>query len=244
MHIGLLACDDVPERYRHIAGSYRDMFDTLLRPHIADLRLTRYDVLQGEVPATVHACDAYVCTGSRYSVYDERDWIEALKAFVRDLHDADKTFVGICFGHQILAQALGGRVARAHQGWGVGVLDMAILQTETWMQPELGRCKLQYMHADQVEAMPAGGELLASAAHCPVAMFRVGKTMLGIEGHPEFPATYVEALLRDRKQRIGAETVAAALDRMTQPTDEKIAGRWISNFLAASRSSEAARIQV
>ncbi|MGZ5261330.1 MAG: hypothetical protein ACXWC0_27240, partial [Burkholderiales bacterium] len=99
MNIGLLACDDIPDRFLHIAGGYQDMFDALLRPYVPDLRFTRFDVCQGEVPATPDACDAYVCTGSRFSVYDERDWIEALKAYVRDVHDAGKTFVGICFGH-------------------------------------------------------------------------------------------------------------------------------------------------
>jgi GMP synthase-like glutamine amidotransferase len=237
MNIGLLACDDVPDRFRHIAGGYQDMFDALLRPYVPDLRFTRFDVCQGDVPATPDACDAYVCTGSRFSVYDERDWIEALKAYVRDLHDAGKTFVGICFGHQMLAQALGGHVGRAQQGWGVGVLDMTIIQPEQWMQPQQDHCKLQYMHADQVQALPPESELLASAPHCPVAMFRVGETMLGIEGHPEFPAPYVEALLRDRKQRIGAETVATALDSLSERTDEKIAGRWIANFIASSTAS-------
>ena len=231
MNIGLLACDDVPSRLRHIAGGYQDMFDALLRPHIPDLTFTRFETCQGEVPATPDACDVYLCTGSRYSVYDERDWIEALKGFVRDVHDAGKPFVGICFGHQVLAQALGGQVEKASQGWGIGVIDMDIVKPEPWMQPMQPRCSLQYMHGDQVQRMPADSTLLASAPHCPVAMFRVGETMLGIEGHPEFPAAYEEALLRARRERIGAEHVDAALASLSNPTDQTIAGRWIANFI-------------
>jgi GMP synthase-like glutamine amidotransferase len=231
MNIALLACDDVPSRFRHIAGGYQDMFDALLRPHMPDLAFTRYDVREGGIPATPDAHDVYLCTGSRHSVYDALDWIEPLKAFVRDINDTGKTFVGICFGHQLLAQALGGEVAKAEQGWGIGVLDMDIVQPEPWMQPPQNHCSLQYMHGDQVQHLPAESTLLAVAPHCPVAMFKVRETMLGIEGHPEFPAAYEEALLLSRRDRIGADAVDAALASLTRPTDHEVAGRWIANFI-------------
>jgi GMP synthase-like glutamine amidotransferase len=231
-------CDDVSSRFRHIGGGYQDMFDALLRPHIPGLTFTRYDVREGEVPATPDAHDVYLCTGSRHSVYEKLDWIEALKAFVRDVEDAGKTFVGICFGHQVLAQALGGEVAKAHQGWGIGVLDMNIVQPEPWMQPQQSHCRLQYMHGDQVQRLPPESTLLAVAPHCPVAMFKVRETMLGIEGHPEFPAAYEEALLKSRRDRIGSEPVDAALASLSTPTDHEVAGKWIAKFIDRATSSK------
>lgn len=231
MKIGLLGCDDVPERFRHIAGGYRDMYEALLRPHVPALELTWYDVLKGELPAAPDACDAYICTGSRYSVYEDRDWIEKLKAHLRELYKARTPFVGICFGHQMLAQALGGEVAPAEQGWAVGIHDMHILEPEAWMQPALGDCKIQYMHSDQVQRLPPASVVLAAAPHCPVAMFRVGETMLGIEGHPEFPAAYVEALVLARKERIGAARAEAALAGLNARVDDSVVARWIANFL-------------
>jgi GMP synthase-like glutamine amidotransferase len=236
MNIALLACDDVPSRFRHIAGGYQDMFDALLRPHMPDLAFTRYDVREGEIPATPDAHDVYLCTGSRHSVYDAVDWIEPLKAFVRDIHDTGKTFVGICFGHQLLAQALGGEVTKAEQGWGIGVLDMDIVQPEPWMQPAQNHCAIQYMHGDQVQHLPPESTLLAVAPHCPVAMFKVRETMLGIEGHPEFPAAYEEALLLSRRERIGADAVDAALASLARPTDQDLAGSWIVKFIQQSVS--------
>jgi GMP synthase-like glutamine amidotransferase len=235
LNVGLLACDDVPDRLRHIAGGYQDMFDALLRPHAPGLAFTRYDACKGKVPSAPDECDAWLCTGSRFSVYDKLDWIEGLKAFVRTVHDAGKPFVGICFGHQILAEALGGSVQKAEQGWGIGVLDMHIVQPEPWMQPPREHCKLQYMHGDQVLRLPDHSTLLAAAPHCPVAMFKVGEKMLGIEGHPEFPAAYEEALLRARRERIGADYVDAALATLDTATDHKIAGRWIANFIEQNR---------
>jgi GMP synthase-like glutamine amidotransferase len=131
----------------------------------------------------------------------------------------------------MLAEALGGKVERADYGWGIGVHGMRILEPEAWMVPPREECSLQYMHADQVQRMPEGSTLLASAPHCPVAMFRVGDSMLGIEGHPEFPAAFEEALLRDRKERIGAQRVDEALATVGNPTDEDVVGAWIAAFL-------------
>ena len=231
MRIGLLGCDDVAEHLKSIAGGYRDMFEALLAPHIPNLELVWFDAINGALPENPGVCDAYICTGSRYSVYESRDWILRLHAHVRELAVAQKPFVGVCFGHQVLAQALGGEVARAEQGWGAGILEMNVVQSEAWMQPPLERCRLQYMHADQVQRLPPHSEVLATAAHCPVAMFRVNRTMLGIEGHPEFPAPYAGALIEARKERIGADRSEAALASLRGPADSDAVARWMANFL-------------
>ena len=234
MQIGILGCDDVSDRYRHLNGNYLDMFRRLLSPHLPDATFRWYDVHKGELPSSPDECDAYVCTGSRYSVYDDREWIGALKAHLRALDEAKKPFVGICFGHQVLAEAFGGEVGRADGGWGVGIHPMDVIRTESWMEPRKEECKLQYMHGDQVQRVPPNGVVLAAAPHCPVAMFTVGETMLGIEGHPEFSASYVEALLRERKLRIGEETTEKALASLDQPADDQVVGRWIANFIRKS----------
>ena len=232
MKIGLLGCDDVPERFRQFGGTYREMFRRLLAPHMPAAQFTWFDIVNGELPQSPESCDAYICTGSRYSVYEDHDWIARLKTFVRTLHDGKKPFVGICFGHQILAEAMGGKVDKAREGWGVGVHDMEVVKPEPWMEPRATRAKLQYMHGDQVQRLPPDGEVLAHAAHCEVAMFRVGETMLGIEGHPEFPAEYVAALLEDRRERIGKDVVNAALAHVNEPTQHDVVAQWIKNFLA------------
>lgn len=231
MNIGLLECDHVDERFRPIAGGYREMFEALLRPHLPGLRFTYFDVCHAQLPKAADECDGYLCSGSRFSVYEQLDWIEALKSFLRTLHHGDRKLVGICFGHQAIAAALGGEVTRAPQGWGIGVQAMNLVRQEPWMQPPRATCRLQHMHADQVFQLPPDAVLLGSGEHCEVSMFRVGESLLGIEGHPEFPAAYSEALIRDRAARIGEQTAQAGLASVNRPTDASVVAQWIVRFL-------------
>jgi GMP synthase-like glutamine amidotransferase len=231
MHIGLLECDNVVGRFPGIEGGYREMFAALLAPHVPALRFSYYAAHDGELPAAPDACDAWLCSGSQFSVYDPLEWVGALARFMREVQAARTPFVGICFGHQMLAQALGGEVTRAAYGWGVGVQPMAIRRQEPWMQPPLESCRLQYMHQDQVVRLPPGALVLAESAHCEVAMFRVGETMLGIEGHPEFTPQYSRTLIRHRAERIGAERTQAALASVALPNDGQVVGGWIGRFL-------------
>lgn len=231
MKVGLLECDHVREDLQHIAGDYRQMFAELFQRFAPQLQLEYFDVRNGEFPASVNACEAFVCTGSRFSAYDSDDWIRKLKNFLRKLRDVDKPFVGICFGHQIMAEALGGKVEKSEQGWGIGVHALNIVKAESWMQPEHSHCGIQYTHQDQVVRLPENSVLLGESDHCPVAMFQVGEKMLGIQGHPEFPAAYVEALVRGRTKLIGADKVNSA--KFDAPTDEGVITTWLAQFLAA-----------
>jgi GMP synthase-like glutamine amidotransferase len=234
MHVGLLACDEVGERFRDVAGRYQQMFERLLSPHIPDLRVTRFDLAAGQTPANARACDAWITTGSRASVYDDAAWIRGAAGFIRGVADSDRPFVGICFGHQLLAQTLGAEVKRAAGGWGVGVRPMSIVHRERWMTPAASEVRLQYMHADQVTAPPDGAMLLGEAPHCPVAMFQSGPRLLGIEAHPEFSAAYARALIEHRRERIGEQVTADALARVDEPTDSDVVGSWIARFLGAT----------
>ncbi len=238
MKIGLLECDHVLERFRHIAGDYRDMFGAMFNRHAPQITLRPFDVCNGELPSSLDACDAYLATGSRFSAYDDVDWIHSLRDFVRRLRDAGKPFVGVCFGHQILAEALGGKVTKAATGWGVGVHNVEVMKSEPpelWMRPEQSSCGLQYMHQDQVARLPEDAVVIGRSDHCPVAMFRAGDSMLGVQAHPEFPKAYSEALLLDRIERIGEERVKVALASLSQPTDESVVAKWIVEFLEGRR---------
>ena len=216
MLIGLLECDDVAGRFPGIDGGYREMFAALLSPHIPGLKFRYYQAHRNDLPVSAADCEGWLCTGSKYSVYEDRDWTIALAAFVRHIHEAGAPFVGICFGHQMLAHALGGRVGPSPKGWGVGITGMEMLH---------------HMHSDQVDRLPDGSTVLARSDHCEVEMFRVGGSMLGIEGHPEFTAPFAAALIRDRRNAIGVDKADRALESLSRADDGPLVGAWIGAFL-------------
>jgi GMP synthase-like glutamine amidotransferase len=225
MTLGLLQCDHVADEFLGIAGDYDQMFRRWLP---ADWRV--YDLPAGQLPAP-DACDAWVTTGSRESVYDDIDWIGRMADLVREIHAAGRTFLGVCFGHQMMAHALGGKVSKSERGWGVGVHEFQVREREPWMSPPLETASLLMSCQDQVEAIPQGAVVMASSAHCPVAMFRMGK-MWGIQGHPEWEPRYAGALLASRRKRIGEECVDAALATLERPTNSRELGEWARRWLA------------
>jgi GMP synthase-like glutamine amidotransferase len=237
VNIGLLECDHVRDRYRGAAGGdYADLFERLFADHVPELVLKPYDVIGGELPGAPDECDGWVCTGSRHGAYDGFSWIDDLSAFIGDVHGAGVPFAGICFGHQVLAQALGGRVAPAATGWGAGIRRLEVVRSASWMAPPAGHLDLHFMHQDQVVELPPGAVVLARAGHCPVAMFEVGTTTVGIQAHPEFTSAYSAALLADREERIGGPQTADALATLGRPADEAVAAQWIGNLLGSDRS--------
>ena len=231
MRIGLLECDHVRERHLPIAGDYADMFEAMVGEADPAAEVVPYDAHNGVLPERPEECDGWILTGSSASVYDDEPWIEALTAFVQAVHEARVPCVGICFGHQLLAHALGGRTERAATGWGVGARPMTVACSAPWMDPVLPVVTLLYSHQDQVVALPTQGRVLGSAQHCPIAMLAIGDDAIGIQAHPEFGTAYLRALLEERVDPIGVSETATALATLRQPTDERATARWILAFL-------------
>ncbi|RMG55906.1 MAG: amidotransferase [Bacteroidetes bacterium] len=226
MHLGLLLCDHIPQEFQHHASDFPDFFAAWL----PEGQWTIFPVCDGQFPESPEVCDAWICSGSRASVYDDEPWIHQLKAFVRDIAAARKPYVGICFGHQMLALALGGRVSRSPHGWCVGVHRFELEAPESWMGPAQPQLNLLISCQDQVMALPPHSVVLGRNPDCPIAIFRTG-AMLGIQPHPEFSPGYVESLVRSRVERIGKEKSDIALASLSNPLDARVLGEWVSGFL-------------
>ncbi|MBK5287999.1 MAG: type 1 glutamine amidotransferase [Acidimicrobiia bacterium] len=228
MRIGLLIVGHVAPASTHIAGDYPELFSGLLRR--PDIELVRYDIDESRLPASVTECDGWLVSPSRCSVYDEHPWIAEAQRLVREILEAEQPYVGICFGHQLAAQAMGVTVTRAARGWEVGVQDYEIVDPQPWMQPLHSTISLIASHEDQVTALPTGATLLARSPACPIAGMKLGDRAWTLQPHPEFTPELADHLLAQRIELIGAEKVARARSTLGRPLNRLDVGRWIGSF--------------
>ncbi|MEZ4887284.1 MAG: hypothetical protein R3E32_21310 [Chitinophagales bacterium] len=227
MKVGLLLCDHIAPAYQHIAADYPDMFAATF----PNFDFEVFAVCDGHFPESVNDCEAYMCTGSHASVYDELDWIVRLKEFIRDIYEHEKKYIGLCFGHQLIGESLGGKVQKAAVGWCVGVHTFEVVKQEKWMLPFQPTYNLLMMCQDQIHQLPPNSTVLASSEDCPIAMIRVGEKILGIQGHPEFTKGYDLEFMENRRERIGTEKVEKGIDSLGMNIDRGLIVGWIENFL-------------
>ena len=231
MKVGILKTDAVRPEWAVDYGEYPDMFIALLGRRDPSLRFSVYDVRAGEYPAAINDEDAYLVTGSRHSVYEELPWIPPLLDFVRRLDACRKPLVGICFGHQLVAQALGGRTAKAPQGWGVGLHRHRFRCRPAWFDDGDLEFAVLVSHQDQVAENAAGADVLAGSDFCPSAVCQIGRHILTLQGHPEFLPGYCREIIEFRRDILGEDVYRAGLDSLqAAPDTERMAG-WILNFL-------------
>jgi len=230
MIIGILQCDSIRSEYRDRFDNYPEMFQSLINQVAPDIETIIYDVEHNEYPNNIEACDAYITTGSKASVYEEKTWILTLQKFIRNLYEHDKKLVAICFGHQLVAQTLGGKTTKSDRGWGVGVHTMNIQSNKDWMVPGKKQVNVLVSHQDQVVTLPTGAELIASNEFCPNSMFELDGKILCMQGHPEFNVDYAKTMMNTRRDRIGEATFSNALSSFEDATDELLLIRWILQF--------------
>ncbi|HRC88309.1 MAG TPA: type 1 glutamine amidotransferase, partial [Thermoanaerobaculia bacterium] len=135
-------------------GSYPAMFERLLGPASKELTFRTYAAIDGEVPSDPHECDAWLVTGSRHGVYERTPWMLRTEELLRKAMNARVPVVGICFGHQMLAQALGGKVIKSDKGWGFGLHDYAVEDAPGLARKAPARVTLPALHQDQVVEVP------------------------------------------------------------------------------------------
>ena len=223
-----------PETLRAANPDYPAMFARLIGPADPEITFETVSVVKGEALPDPTTLQAILITGSPAGVYDDTPWMQPLTAFIRAADRAGTPMVGICFGHQIMAQALGGHAEKSAKGWGIGRHSYAITHRADWMAGNTApRFALAVSHQDQVTRMPEGARVIAASDFTPYAAIAYqGGKAISFQGHPEFDNAFSAALYDIRSgTRIPTDAVNAAKASLSQPDNNADVARWIVAFL-------------
>ena len=237
MRVTILETGRAPGRLSEDFPRYADMFVSLLSKADENLSFEAVAVLDGAPLPDVSGCEAVLITGSPMGVYDSTPWMDPLRDFVRQAFEAKTPMIGVCFGHQVIADALGGDVSKSEKGWGVGRHSYDILAQRPWMAGSGRQVSLSVSHQDQVITPPRGVRTLARSAHTEHAMLAYDNApVMSIQGHPEFGDAFASALYGERRSKSLADDQAdAAIESLAQPEDNALVGDWMVRFLRSAR---------
>ena len=204
-------------------------YDAMIAQLLGDGAIRSYDARAGRYPERPDDHDAYIITGSPAGVYDDRPWIAELTAFLRAVKGRAR-LVGICFGHQAMAEAFGGRVEKSERGWGVGLHSYEVRTRLPWMD-EVDRFACPVSHQDQIVVTPPAAEILAGSAFNPHGLLAYrDQPAISFQCHPEFEPAFARALLETRRGQIAG--VDAAIATLDGPDDRAMLANWVRRFLA------------
>ena len=228
MLIGILQTGTAPDELRSQSGDYPDMFERLLAGRGLTFRTFHVEAM--DFPTDVHACDGWLITGSRHGAYEDHPFIPRLEAFIRQAVAQKVPLVGICFGHQIIAQALGGKVERFPGGWSVGPTDY-----------DFGgeKITLNAWHRDQVTQRPEGATVIGCSDFCENAALVYGDSALTVQAHPEFHDDFIDGLMRTRGKGLVPDTIMAdARARLGRTNSAAAIANRIADFFLQPRGTD------
>ena len=232
MQLRILETGEPPAPLKGQFGDYPAMIERMLAPLLPGGSFSSSPVFENAALPTLGEFDATIITGSPAGVYEGHQWIAPLEEFVRRAASARKPIIGICFGHQLLAQAFGGKVEKSAKGWGVGLHDYELTGRGAWITPAQSRVGCAVSHQDQVVRAPEGAQSIGGSEFCPNGILEYAQgPILSFQQHPEFSHDYAAALMRLRKDRIPDATIQAGLDSLKQKSDRDHMAQWIANFL-------------
>ena len=227
MKIGILRTGHSPDGMIETMGNYDTMFERLLDGN--DFTYETFSVVDGEFPAGPQDADGWLITGSKHGAYEDHAWIPPLEDLIRSINATGKPLIGVWFGHQIIAQALGGKVEKFEGGWSVGrteyTLDGQPLALNAW-------------HQDQVTQLPESARVVGSSDFCANAMLAYGDNIWTIQPHPEFNPAFVDGLIKTRGKGVVPDAqLEAATAELTKPLNSNdIAARMAQFFKSKARS--------
>lgn len=225
MRIGILLAGHPPE-VLSAGGAYDQYFSRLLDGH--DFSFESWAVVDGIFPQSVDDADGWLITGSKHGAYEPHDWIPPLEDFIRQAYAASVPMIGVCFGHQIIAQAMGGKVEKFDKGWSVGLTDY---------QMNGKSFAINAWHQDQVVQRPKEAEVFAQTDFCEYAGLLYGNRIWTIQPHPEYGSDYISGLIETRgKGIVPAPLLSDAKTRLDAPNDRMEVAQIMADFFKKERA--------
>jgi len=222
MKIGILQCGHLEETLEKNHGGFYDMFSALLDGH--GFEFENYVVVDSHFPSSVDECNGWLVTGSLHGAYDELGWIAPLEQFIQRAYAADIPITGICFGHQIIAQALGGKVIKFPAGWNIGHDEYSLTDKTSTLE-------LLALHQDQVVETPPGARVIASSDFCANAAIAYQGSALSFQPHPEFTPQFMGDLIRHKiEMGMSKEVGEKALKQIYRNNDSGVIALQIAEF--------------
>ncbi len=225
MKIGILQTGHAPDEIQHELGDYDAMFGRFLAGE--GFTFQTHNVVDMEFPESVTACDGWLITGSKHGAYEDHAFIPPLEKFIQDAYAADVPMVGVCFGHQIIAQALGGKVEKFKDGWAVGRQDYDFDGTPV---------SLNAWHQDQVVALPKDACVIGGNHFCENAAIVYGKKAFTVQPHPEFGDPMIKGLVKLRGPGIVPDPLLdRAIDQYEKPNANQKLAAMVAQFFREGR---------
>jgi GMP synthase-like glutamine amidotransferase len=234
MKINILLCDTFDGQLPENIPDYVFLLRQLFGKFDGNVSYEIFDVRDNIYPASLRSDELYLIPGSRACAYDNTQWVKTLIEFIRTMYSEGVKMAGICFGHQIIAQALGGRVERARQGWGTGVRSSEIIDPKALKFFSEGRMNLLYNHHDQVVELPPRAKCFARSEFCPVDGFYIDDNIVTFQGHPEYTPEYNRHLLVNHSTGEQEDVISKALASLNCKTDSSVAAKWIMELKTLS----------
>ncbi|RVU29602.1 glutamine amidotransferase-related protein [Neptunomonas marina] len=237
MKLGILETGITPTELLDEHGSYAQMFMQLFDKAGYDYQYEVFEVKAGQFPSSPTECDGWIITGSKSNVYEQLPWMATLKEFILAIHQSERPMVGICFGHQIVAEAFGGVVEQYAAGWGVGLHTYRLEGKTDFIKDVPNAFTINAVHQDQVVTKPDNAEVFATSEFCPLAGLVYDDRIFTLQSHPEFNVAYEEALLTlrdgDGIPNAAAQAGLASLREAGAKADSLEVARWMAEFLEA-----------
>lgn len=223
MRIGILETGYPPPEVIDTHGRFAVLFEALLAGY--GFTFDVYDLQEMQFPTGPEAAEGWLITGSRHGAYEDHAFIPPLEDLIRDIAAAGKPLVGICFGHQIIAQAMGGKVEKYSGGWAIG--------HHAYRDADLGEVALTAWHQDQVVRVPEGARVTATSPFCDVAGLVYGDKIYTVQPHPEFSGDILKAYSKAKRVQNAypPEMIAGAVQAADLPLDQKAYADQIAGVL-------------